>query len=171
VIVFFPQETVSGVVAVAGHCKHATSQGVCYAGLQANALYSDYQTEGFGYVLGNNIDIIFGFTAAARRAALRPGAPSGLPRLSDDVLAAADDVYQHGYDYHPRIRARGVEDPVGHNFPYSFDDEILNSTPVLQTDGSLLYQATGTLNGKEKIYEIAVNPDTNTIFHRTLRTD
>ena len=42
----------------------------------------------------DNIDIIFGFTAAARRAALRPGAPSGLPRLSDDVLAAADDVYQ-----------------------------------------------------------------------------
>ncbi|EOM75829.1 RHS repeat protein [Rhodococcus rhodnii] len=81
------------------------------------------------------------------------------------------DAYSHGYDYHPRIRERGLEDPVGHNFPYSFDDVILQSHPIPQADGSLMYRADGFLDGKPGSYEIALNPDRNLIFHRTWRSN
>lgn len=78
------------------------------------------------------------------------------------------------YKYHERIRARGLEDPVGHNFPYSFDKDILSSKPVVSTNkrGQVteLYQLEGELNGRKGVYEIGVNPDTNVIFHRTWRS-
>jgi hypothetical protein len=82
----------------------------------------------------------------------------------------AKDAFEHGYKYHPRVRARGVEDPVAHNFPYSFDDVILKEKPIVQSDGSLLYRKAGSINGKDGLYEIAVNPETNTIFHRMWRS-
>jgi hypothetical protein len=87
--------------------------------------------------------------------------------MLDDVARVGDDAVTHGYKYHPRIRARGVQDPVGHNFPYSYDDVILRTTPVSQADGSLLYRMPGSINGKDGFFEIALNPDTGTIFHRT----
>ncbi|MCP4305640.1 MAG: hypothetical protein GY788_12320 [bacterium] len=87
--------------------------------------------------------------------------------LADDVARVGDDAFTHGYDYHPRIRERGIQDPVGHNFPYSYDDVILRSTPVTQADGSLLYRVPGSINTKDGLFEIALNPDTQTIFHRT----
>jgi RHS repeat-associated protein len=73
------------------------------------------------------------------------------------------------YDYHPRIRAGGVEGGVGHNFPYSFDSAILRTKPVIQADGSLLYRMPGTINETSGVFEIAVNPTTRTIFHRVFR--
>lgn len=94
-------------------------------------------------------------------------APSSAARIGDDVIATADDAFTHGYSYNPRIRARGLQDPVGHNFPYSYDEGILRSTPVRQADGSLLYRVPGSINGKDGFFEIALNPDTGTIFHRT----
>ena len=39
----------------------------------------------------DNIDIIFGFTAAARRAALRPGAP----RVADDLVDLVSPSRRH----------------------------------------------------------------------------
>ncbi len=82
----------------------------------------------------------------------------------------ADDAFEHGYKYHPRVRQRGVEDPRGHNFPYSFDDAILKEQPIPQPDGSLLYRKPGAINDTEGIFEIGLNPDTGTIFHRTFRS-
>ena len=76
-------------------------------------------------------------------------------------------AFTHGNKYHPRVRARGVQDPKAHNFPYSFDDVILKQKPITQADGSLLYRKPGTLNGKDGFFEIALNPETKTIFHRT----
>jgi RHS repeat-associated protein len=83
---------------------------------------------------------------------------------------AGEDAFSHGLKYHPRIRARGVEDPLAHNFPYSFDDVVLKETPTLQKDGSLLYRKVGSINGKDGVYEIGVNQETGTIFHRTWRS-
>ncbi|MGH2917078.1 MAG: hypothetical protein ACRDLS_00545 [Solirubrobacteraceae bacterium] len=83
---------------------------------------------------------------------------------------AADDAFEHGYKYHPRVRQRGVEDPRAHNFAYSLDDAILKQAPIKQADGSLLYRKSGSINGKDGVYEIAVNPDTGTIFRRTWRS-
>jgi hypothetical protein len=42
--------------------------------------------------------------------------------------------------------------------------------PVTQADGSLLYRKPGSIKGKDGVYEIAVNPQTGTIFHRTWRS-
>jgi hypothetical protein len=97
----------------------------------------------------------------------RSNATNTATRIGDDVVAAGDDAFTHSYSYHPRIRERGLQDPVGHNFPYSYDDVILRSTPVTQADGSLLYRVPGSINGKDGFFEIAVNPTTETIFHRT----
>jgi hypothetical protein len=85
-------------------------------------------------------------------------------------LTPVFNAFQHGYKYHPRVRQRGVEDPRAHNFPYSFDDVILKEAPIKQADGSLLYRKRGSINGKSGVYEIAVNPETGTIFHRTWRS-
>lgn len=46
----------------------------------------------------------------------------------------------------------------------------LKEKPIAQSDGSLLYRKVGSINGKDGIYEIAVNPETKTIFHRTWRS-
>lgn len=86
--------------------------------------------------------------------------------LADDVARVGDDAFSYGYDYHPRIRERGLQNPVGHNFPHSYDDVILRSTPVTQADGALLYRVPGSINGKDGFFEIALNPNIQTIFHR-----
>ncbi len=76
---------------------------------------------------------------------------------------------QKAINYHPRIRIRALQDPSAHNFPYSFDRVILKSNPVLQKDGSLLYRVNGSLNRKSGVFEVALNPETQVIFHRTFR--
>jgi hypothetical protein len=94
------------------------------------------------------------------------GGKLGWNRLLGKGKINPQNVVQHKYNYHERIRARAVEDPKGHNFPYRFDDAILKSKPTLQKDGSLLYRKEGFLNGKQGFFEIAINTETNTIFHR-----
>lgn len=88
---------------------------------------------------------------------------------ANTTTRVADDAFEHGYKYHPRIRERGLEDPRAHNFPYSFDDVILREKPITQADGSLLYRKPGDVSGRSGVYEIALNPDTGIIFHRTWR--
>ncbi len=87
---------------------------------------------------------------------------SALPKLQKEVSAV-----EHSFKYHERIRARALQDPIAHNFPYTFDDIILKSNPIVQNDGSLLFRHHGFLNGKEGFYEIALNKETHTIFHRS----
>ncbi len=118
---------------------------------------------------GLSAQIVGGEEGIAPSAVFAGRAPTALSSLTytPRVAGAADDAFTHGYSYHPRIRARGLQDPVGHNFPYSYDDVILRSTPVRQADGSLLYRTPGSINGKDGFFEIALNPDTGTIFHRT----
>jgi RHS repeat-associated protein len=87
----------------------------------------------------------------------------------------ADDL-----KYAPRVRARGVEDPKSHNFPYSFDKEILSTKAIPKKNGYNLYQKEGTMTGKvvtdpgtgvrtqqykEGVFEIGVNKD-GVIDHR-----
>ena len=49
---------------------------------------------------------------------------------------------------------RGVQDPVSHNFPYSFDDAILSTNPILKNNGYKMFQQSGTMNGKNGVLEI-----------------
>ncbi len=50
--------------------------------------------------------------------------------------------------YAPRVRARAVQDPTSHNFPYSFDKGILNTKPNIKNNGYQIYQKEGTMTGK-----------------------
>ena len=134
--------------------------------------YVDYCSSAYGYgnTTATGIQLALG-GAAIGKAAGRIGARQLGARLAAKAeTRAAEDAFEHGYKYHPRVRARGVEDPVAHNFPYSYDDVILKENPIVQSDGSLLYRKAGSINGKNGTYEVALNPETNTIFHRTWRS-
>jgi RHS repeat-associated protein len=79
------------------------------------------------------------------------------------------NCYTHNYKYHRRIRERGVQDPRSHNFPYSYDDEILRQPPTVRWDGARLYRLPGYLGSKPGVFEIGLNPSTGVIFHRMFR--
>ncbi len=70
--------------------------------------------------------------------------------------------------YAARVRARGVQDPRSHNFPYSFDDEILATTPIPKANGYNIYQKAGTMNDKTGVFEIGVRSN-GVIDHRFFR--
>ncbi len=72
------------------------------------------------------------------------------------------------YEYAPRVRARGVEDPTSHNFPYSFDKHILETTAIPKSNGYNIYQLKGSMNGKNGVFEIGVT-NKNIIDHRFFR--
>lgn len=88
-------------------------------------------------------------------------------------------------EFPPRVRARGVQDPKSHNFPYSFDKEILETIPSIKEDGYQLFQKRGTMTGKtvrdektdirtqkykQGVFEIGRRKD-GVIDHRFFRAD
>jgi hypothetical protein len=86
------------------------------------------------------------------------------------AVKAADDVFSHGFKYSDRVRTRAVQDPVSHNFPYTFDDAILATNPIPKANGYNIYQKPGTMNGKTGVFEIGVTKD-GVIDHRFFRPD
>mgnify|MGYP000602937494 CR=1 FL=1 len=95
----------------------------------------------------------------------------------------ADDAFTHGLKYDPRVRARGVQDPSSHNFPYSFDDGILATKQIPQKNGYNIFQQPGSMAGKvvtdpktgirtqtykDGVFEIGVTKD-GVIDHRFFR--
>jgi hypothetical protein len=84
--------------------------------------------------------------------------------------AAQGTAYKHGLKYDPRVRARAVEDPRSHNFPYSFDDAILGTKPTIKENGYKIFQLRGTMTGKAGAFEIGVTRD-GIIDHRFFRPD
>ncbi|WP_279113308.1 hypothetical protein, partial [Butyricimonas virosa] len=73
-----------------------------------------------------------------------------------NLLKSETSVYRHGYKYAERVRARAIQDPTSHNFPYIFDDAILSIKPIIKRDGYKIYQMEGTMNGIKGIYEIGI---------------
>ena len=80
-------------------------------------------------------------------------------------------------EYAPRVRVRALEDPVSHNFPYSFDQYIIQSKPILESNGYKIYQFPGTMHGSVKngvpqiksgVFEIGMTKD-GIIDHRFFR--
>jgi RHS repeat-associated protein len=53
--------------------------------------------------------------------------------------------------YADRVRQRALEDPVSHNFPYSFDKGILSTTPIPKNNGYTMCQQPGAMTGKSYI--------------------
>ena len=83
---------------------------------------------------------------------------------------AADNAFNHGFQYADRVRARGLQDPVSHNFPYSLDDTILATTPIPKANGYSIYRTSGTMGKRQGIFEIGVTKD-GIIDHRFFRPD
>ncbi len=52
-------------------------------------------------------------------------------------------LINHNLKYDPRVRMRALEDPVSHNFPYRFDDAILETTPIPKSNGYNIFQLEG----------------------------
>ena len=77
-------------------------------------------------------------------------------------------AFKHNYKYAGRVRKRGVQDPKSHNFPYSFDDEVLSVKPISNKKGYNIYQKPGTMDKKEGVFEIGVTKE-GVIDHRFFR--
>jgi hypothetical protein len=78
------------------------------------------------------------------------------------------NAFQHNFKYASRVRVRALEDPVSHNFPYSFDDAILATQPVLKNNGYKMFQLNGTMNDKSGVFEIGLTIE-GVIDHRFFR--
>jgi hypothetical protein len=78
------------------------------------------------------------------------------------------NVFKHSYKYADRVRMRALQDPVSHNFPYSFDDAILSTSPALKSNGYKIFQQQGIMNGKSGAFEIGVTKS-GVIDHRFFR--
>jgi len=63
---------------------------------------------------------------------------------------------------------RALADPKAHNFPYSFDRQILSTSPVSRLNGYRIFPREGYMNGGKGVYEIGVRSDF-VIDHRFFR--
>jgi RHS repeat-associated protein len=95
-----------------------------------------------------------------------PYVPAGISKAAK--LAKSGEAACEVRKYHPRVRTRSLQDPKSHNFPYSFDDEILSTKPVPKKNGYNIYQKEGSMNDKYGVYEIGVTKD-GVIDHRFFR--
>jgi len=96
-------------------------------------------------------------------AMMIPYVPAGISKV-----AKAGKSVCEVKKYHPRVRARSVQDPKSHNFPYSFDDDILSTKPISRKNDYKIYQKEGSMNDKAGVYEIGVTKD-GVIDHRFFR--
>ncbi len=95
----------------------------------------------------------------------------GAAKHADEAIDAAKtsvNASTHGFKYADRVRMRGVQDPVSHNFPYSFDDVILSTNPILKNNGYQIFQQSGMMNGKNGVFEIGLTK-AGIIDHRFFR--
>ncbi|MBW8360993.1 MAG: RHS repeat-associated core domain-containing protein [Kaistella sp.] len=102
--------------------------------------------------------------------------------LADDVMAAASIGFslrrgkigtlgaKSPVRYDKKVRERGLQDPVGHNFPYSFDEHVLDTTPIPKKNGYKMYQKEGSVNNTDGVFEIGVKND-GVIDHRVFRSN
>jgi hypothetical protein len=84
------------------------------------------------------------------------------------VTKTGTTAFKHNFKYASRVRMRAIQDPVSHNFPYSFDDAILSTTPILKNNVYKIFRQSGTLTGKNGVFEIGVTKD-GIIDHRFFR--
>ena len=84
------------------------------------------------------------------------------------VTKKAEKAFKHAFKYDPKVRARALEDPRAHNFPYSFDDVVLDSNPTVMKDGYKIYRSNGSMNGYDGYFEIGMTKD-GVIDHRVFK--
>ena len=85
--------------------------------------------------------------------------------ILEEGAQEATSALKHSFKYADRVRSRALQDPVSHNFPYSFDDAVLKTNPVIKNNGYKMFQQQGTMNGKNGVFEIGLTKD-GIIDHR-----
>lgn len=66
--------------------------------------------------------------------------------------------------YHPRI---DIQKDLYHNFPYLFDNQIVNKGYIIGIKGNSLMMVTpGTINGVQGVYTLGINTETGIVYHR-----
>ncbi|WP_022927475.1 RHS repeat-associated core domain-containing protein [Patulibacter americanus] len=90
-------------------------------------------------------------------------------RIGRGLREIADTPLDRGYRYHPAAIHKGIKDPVGHGYPFSFDREIFAQPSRLQEDGSIFFRQRGGVNSRDGYFELAINPEDRTIVHRSFR--
>ncbi|GHT45882.1 hypothetical protein FACS189454_06110 [Planctomycetales bacterium] len=91
-----------------------------------------------------------------------------LAKQKQDIVKLIKD--KHNYTYSTNVRERALTDPHAHNFPYSYDDQILSTKPKLDPkDGYKKFQYEGTLNNSNGVFEIGVTKE-GIIDHRFFRS-
>ena len=108
----------------------------------------------------------------------------GLAGAATQAVKNSEKAFKHNFKYARRVRQRGVQDPKSHNFPYSFDDEILATEPILKNNGYRIFEKPGKMLGKvvtdpktgartqtykDGVFEIGVTKD-GVIDHRFFRS-
>ena len=63
---------------------------------------------------------------------------------------------------------RALQDPRSHNFPYSIDDYILSTNPIIKDNGYKIFQLKGNMSGNNGVFEIGLTKD-GIIDHRFFR--
>ena len=84
------------------------------------------------------------------------------------TVKTSTNAFKHSFKYADRVRMRAVQDPVSHNFSYSFDDAILSTGPILKNNGYKIFQQAGAMNGKNGVFEIGLTKG-GIIDHRFFR--
>jgi len=109
-----------------------------------------------GLIPSGRVNLRRGSGATAGNGGTRPDTTSRVTGNSEPVAPR----------YDARIRTRAVQDPGGHDFPFSFDRSILSTKPVTLRNGAQGYALRGYRNNKPVVYNIIVR--NGRITHRDL---
>lgn len=182
-----------GKIAVGAFVVHGLAPGVPIVseGMDLHGLQRDVRAGNAVSAMFNAAGLLLPFVNARTLKRFLGYGDDSVRSITDGVDNALGNVpkgvpaTKHGLSYAPRVRTRAVEDPKSHNFPYSFDDGILATKPILKKNGYRIYQKRGTMTGKvvtdpktgvrtqqykEGVFEIGVTKD-GVIDHRFFRPD
>jgi len=120
----------------------------------AQALVNDLLTLEFSGVFGAGIGGLFGWAAGI----------DAMPRIEPYAGYPNSNTPRSTLDYDSRIRARGVDDPAAHNFPYSFDPAISQTPAIHLPTGARGYAVRGCYNGREVVFNLVVKD--GIVIHR-----
>jgi hypothetical protein len=153
---------VSPIAAGAGHVAGGTTAGLFQGQNLGEAFANSFDGVGKSMAVGGTIGVATTIGVSYANG-INPW--TGTKIVNNSSNSTKTD--NHGYKYDQRVRMRALDDPTSHNFPYSFDEHILSTTPIVKSDGYLIYRLEGTMNGINGYYEIGVHK--GIIDHRFFR--
>jgi hypothetical protein len=155
---------VSPLAAGAGHIAGGTTANLIAGQNLGDAFANSFEGLGKSMAIGGAIGVAATIGVSYANG-INPWTGKALNTKTENISTKA---YNHEYEYDERVRMRATQDPRSHNFPYSYDDAILSTTPNVFESGYRIYQLGGFMNGKPGFYEIGVTKN-GIINHRFFR--